>query len=128
MLDTVIPSNYEELDFGVDFKKYNEDGLLISEKEKYDKYILKDDEKYGIADTFEFIPSKPVEFIDTDLDANEIKKDENLRELEDALNYDGEEEAYEQLEDDFFIQLIQGEIATKKPKKEEKKKKKKQEQ
>jgi hypothetical protein len=26
---------------GLDFKKYNEDGLLLSDKEKYEKYLLK---------------------------------------------------------------------------------------
>jgi hypothetical protein len=33
MLETVIPDNYEEMDFGgLSIKKYNEDGLLMSEK------------------------------------------------------------------------------------------------
>lgn len=42
MLDTVIPENYESMDFGgLDFKRYNEDGLLISDKGKYEKYMLK---------------------------------------------------------------------------------------
>lgn len=36
MLETVIPENYEGMDFGgIKFNRYNEDGLLFSDKEKY---------------------------------------------------------------------------------------------
>ena len=60
----------------------------------------------------------PKDYVDTDLDAQEIKKDVNLRELEAALNYQGEEEIYQELEDDFFAKMIRGEMEenNKKPK------------
>lgn len=111
MLDTVIPANYEQMDFGgLNFKRYNEEGLLISEKEKYDKYLLKDDEKVVVIDTYEYVPSKPVDFIDNDLKPSQITGNANVKELEDALDYEGEEEVYEELEDDFFAKLIQEEL------------------
>lgn len=108
MLDEVLPENYEQINLGVDFKKYNEDGLLLSDKDKYEKYILKDDEKVGIIDTYVYIPSKPSNYVDTDFDPKQVKNDANLRQLQEALNYEGEEGAYEELEDDFFAKMIRG--------------------
>ena len=32
MLDEMLPEDYEHINLGVDFKKYNEDGLLFSDK------------------------------------------------------------------------------------------------
>jgi hypothetical protein len=41
------------MDFGgLKFKKYNEDGLLLSEKEKYEPYLLGDNEKVVVVDTY----------------------------------------------------------------------------
>jgi hypothetical protein len=42
---------------------------LLSDKANYEKYLFKEDEKVGIVDTYEFVPDKPVDFIDSDLNA-----------------------------------------------------------
>jgi hypothetical protein len=121
MLDTVIPANYEQMDFGgLNFKRYNEEGLLISEKEKYEKYLIKDDEKVVVIDTYEYVPSKPVDFVDNDLKPSQISGNANVKEIEDALDYEGEEEVYEELEDDFFAKLIQEELHDNQKPKEQK--------
>ena len=60
-----------------------------------------------------------VDFTDNDLKPSEIKGE--IKEIQDALDYDGEEVAYEELEDDFFAQLLQNDT---KPKKQEKQKSK----
>ena len=129
MLDTLIPQNYENLNLGINFEKYDEDGLPLSEKQKYDKYLLKETDKVGIIDTYQYVPTKPLEIVDTDINQNQLKTDGQLREVEEALNYDGEEEIYEEMEDDFFAKMIQGQIDTNKhdKKNQEKKPKKKEE-
>lgn len=60
-----------------------------------------------IIDTYEHVRLKPVDFIDNDLKPGQINGNVNIKEVEDALNYDGEEELYEELEDDFFAKMIQ---------------------
>ena len=67
MLDTVIPENYQQLNLGINFEKYDEDGLPLSQKNKYDKYLLKDTDSVGIVDTYEYTPSKPLDIVDTDM-------------------------------------------------------------
>ena len=64
----------------------------------------------GIIDTYEYIPQKAVPVIDTDITPSQLKTDSELRDVEDALNYEGEDAAYDEIEDDFFAKLIQGEI------------------
>ena len=34
-----------------------------------------------------------------------------IKSIEDALNFNGEDEAYEELEDDFFSKMIKGELS-----------------
>ena len=90
---------------------------------------MKDTDKVGIIDTYQYVPSKPVDVVDTDIDADMLKKEPELKEIEEALNYDGDDGAYEEIEDDFFAKMIQGELAdggSLKKKKEEKKVEKKQ--
>ena len=90
---------------------------------------MKDTDKVGIIDTYQYVPLKPVDVVDTDIDADMLKKEPELKEIEEALNYDGDDGAYEEIEDDFFAKMIQGEMAdggSLKKKKEEKKVEKKQ--
>lgn len=111
LLDQLIPDNYEEYDFGgLQFKKYNEDGLPLSDKAKFDKYMLKDGDGTVVVDTYEYIPEKPLDIIDNDLKPSQINGNREVKEVEQALNFNGEEDAYEELEDDFFTKMIQGEI------------------
>ena len=88
----MIPDNYEQLDFGgLNFKKYNEDGLLISEKEKYEKYYLKEEDNVVIVDSYNYVPLKPIDTVDNDYKPSQINGNPQLKEIEDALNYNGQE-------------------------------------
>jgi hypothetical protein len=70
------------LDFGgLDFKRYNEDGLLLSDKAKYEKYFLNEDEKVVIIDTYEHIPAKPSDIIDNDFKPSQINANRNVKEI-----------------------------------------------
>lgn len=63
-----------------------------------------------MVDTYEYVPAKPVDFIDNDLKPSQINGNPNIKEVEEALNYDGEDQIYEELEDDFFSKMIRGEL------------------
>jgi hypothetical protein len=83
LLETIIPENYESFDFGgLDFKKYNEDGLLLSDKAKYEKYFLKEDEQVVVIDTYEYVPLKPLAIDDNDYKPSQINGNVNLKEVE----------------------------------------------
>jgi hypothetical protein len=124
LLETVIPENYEELDFGgLSFKKYNEDGLPIADRAKYEKYFLKEDEKVVVVDTYDHVPTKPLDSIDNDFKPSQINGNKNVKEIEDALDYNGEEQAYEEIEDDFFAKMIQAELEQNSKEKQEKQEK-----
>ncbi len=111
LLETVIPEDYESLDFGgLSFKKYNEDGLPIADKAKYEKYFLKEDEKVVVIDTYEHVPAKPMDLVDNDMKPSQINGNRNVKEIEEALDYVGDDDAYEELEDDFFAKMIQAEL------------------
>lgn len=90
MLDEVLPKDYENYQIeGVQFVKYNEDGNRLDQQESYKKYIADPVERRGIVDSFEYAPPKPVDVVDNDLEGETLKGD--MKELEDALNYEGEE-------------------------------------
>lgn len=90
MLDEVLPKDYENYQIeGVQFVKYNEDGNRLDQQESYKKYIADPVERRGIVDSFEYAPPKPVDVVDNDLEGETLKGD--MKELEDALNFEGEE-------------------------------------
>jgi hypothetical protein len=50
------------------------------------------------------MPEKHVDVVDNDLMGEVLEGD--IKEVEDALNYEGEDGAYEELEDNFFAKMI----------------------
>lgn len=104
LLDVVLPEDYENFKIdGLDFQKFDEDGLNLSKKDK-NAYFLPTG-KQGIVDTFEYDPKVPLPIYDTDLKPSELVG--NLKQVEEALDFEGEEGVYEEMEDDFFAKLIQ---------------------
>lgn len=74
------------------------------------RYIANPVQKRAIVDSFEYKPEVPVDIIDNDMDGEVLKGD--VKEVDDALEYEGEDGAYEEIEDDFFAKLISAETTT----------------
>ena len=71
LLDEVIPSDYDKMSFGgLKFKRYDEYGLDISQKHKYEKYIASD--QVAVVDTFEVETMPPQLQVDNDLNPGQI--------------------------------------------------------
>ena len=65
LLDCVLPENYDEIKIsGVEFEKYNEDGLNIRDKEQYEKFYA--EENVAVIDSYDCVP-KVVDLVDNDL-------------------------------------------------------------
>ena len=95
LLDQVIPSNYERMDFGgLEFKRFNEDGLDMSQRNKFDKYILKEDEKFVVVDSVQVEQMPPKYQIDNDLKPSQIANNPSIQEVEEALNEGVDDNAY----------------------------------
>ena len=67
LLNCVLPENYEEFEIkGVQFTKFNEDGIRLDQKEAYAQFIA-EDKKRAVVDSYEFITDKPINVVDNDL-------------------------------------------------------------
>ena len=81
------------MDFGgLQFKRFNEDGLDMSQRHKYEKYIAGDD--VVVVDSFQVETAPPPLQVDNDLKPGQINSNVSLREVEDALNFDGNDNPY----------------------------------
>jgi hypothetical protein len=56
------------------------------------------------------VPTKPLDSVDNDLKPSQINGNRQVKEVEEALEYAGDDDAYEELEDDFFAKMIQAEL------------------
>ena len=75
LLDIVLPENYDEYQIdGVDFVKYDDDGIRIDEKDKIRKYIA-DVGARPVLDSYDFVPDKIVDIVDNDLEGEELRGD-----------------------------------------------------
>jgi hypothetical protein len=63
-----------------------------------------------VIDTYEHVPTKPMDSLDNDLKPSQINGNRNVKEIEEALDYAGDDAAYEELEDDFFAKMIRAEL------------------
>ena len=88
LVDTVLPANYEKLSIkGIQFPKYNEDGHRIDKKEEYNKYLATGN--IAVVDSFTYVPPEMVNIVDNDLEPSQIQGE--FKDVEDALDYEGEE-------------------------------------
>ena len=56
-------------------------------------------------DSYDYVPETPIDIMDNDLKEEQITGE--MKDIEDALNYEGDDQAYEEIEDDFFAKLLE---------------------
>ncbi|EAR93861.1 hypothetical protein TTHERM_00404310 (macronuclear) [Tetrahymena thermophila SB210] len=108
--DNIIPK-YEKITFSKDvkFKKFNEYGLPASNFD-YSKYFVQPSQQNdGIVEAVLLADYKTAPKLKEDIDYEYDEMTEEQREVFDALNYDIDDDAYEQLEDDFVLIANDGE-------------------